>query len=502
MMRHPQAHEWAALDAGTIGGAARERLEAHAASCEACRTARAHVVSVRRALGAIAESAPPPIHWERLGARIHWSVSSEIRRRERVQEERRGWSRRLLPLALGGAAVAAGVIAVVIAVRHGRHHEQKAETPIGDPKSIPPLKHEPPKLNPDVNQDPGAVIVPSLDGVVTFAQGNATVNDQAVALATTSLTKGSTIVTGDGRLAVQFGERSGFVLEPHSKLEITAFDEGAVDLQVDQGAVAVEVTHRQPKQRFTVSAGSRRVEVRGTIFRVARTAGAVDVVCTRGRVAVIDGADEVAVPAGDRLTIADALRIVDGHVQTMADPELQKMGAELHIAMVAGWTSAGEVRARSATLTIAESRGMVRLDDVEVGQGSFAIRVAPGRHQITANGASRWIELDAGATMAAPAITPTTTSHERAGQYHRQLLAHQEQINACIRDRVKQQPDYQATMSVTLDIDATGSIGSMNASHLDDQSIENCVRDVIESFTFPPGTAETVAQTIVLTAPH
>src|SRR4029079_10793173 len=82
------------------------------------------------------------------------------------------------------------------------------------------------------------------------------------------LGKGSRIATADGRVDIQFGDKSAFALGARSTIELRRFDAQVIELAVD-GTVDISVAPRVDGQRFVVDAGDHKVEVRGTQFRVS-----------------------------------------------------------------------------------------------------------------------------------------------------------------------------------------------------------------------------------------
>jgi hypothetical protein len=483
-VKHVAPERWAELARGQLDAAARVELEAHAASCLACRAERARVESALAAMDVIADADAPELAWDALDARMHWIASSQSRRVTHVGSPRPAWRR---PLFIGLFACAAAALWLGVRPAHAPSRPTANLTPPA-PARPAPLAPAPAPAAP-------------LEGVVTLAAGAATL-DGAPLVADAVVHAGSRLVTGDGTVHVQFGEHSGFVLEPRSVLELVAFDDGIVELRVE-GAVGVEIAHRAPGQRFAVVAAGRRVEVRGTIFRVQSGAAGLDVACTRGRVAVLDGHDAVEVPAGSALSVPLAAALTSVKPRLLADPEVQAAAAELGIVMVAGWRDAPGVRAGSGTVRVTPPRGsLVEVDGVTVARGDGAellVRVAPGRHQLAIAGRARWVEVETGAVVQVETPSGGKIS-ERAAQVEAELARHRARFETCANRARNLDPSFKAELTVEIDIGADGSVRAVvPVKGLADPATEKCLLDVIrEQFTFPAGSADTVSKKIRL----
>lgn len=491
-MKHPAPHVWADLAAGRLAAPRAAALEEHAGACEPCRAVRSRVGGVAQTMAALGDASPPRLNWERLGARVHWNVSSELRRREREREGvGRGRARRLLPFVLAAAAAVTGAVALYAMRESARPSPRQVVTPApapADPRPMPPTGPQDP-----LPQVPATAR--ALEGVVTLAAGDVTVDGKPLTL-DAELVRGSRIATAaDSRVAVQFGDRSGFLVEPGSEVELYAFDDRAIELRVARGAVTVDLTRRADGQEFSVVAGARRVAVRGTIFRVERTADGVDVTCTRGRVAVLGGDGELELPAGTRLALLDAIHVSAGRRRVMGDPETARMAELMRVPLLAAWTDADQVRAGSAVVRVQGAPSIVKVDGVAIGRGSFHLRAASGRHLIESAGSSRWVETHAGDDVEAPIGRPAKArASERAEQLKAQFARHRDAIDGCARRIRKVDPEFRGAMKLAVEIGADGAVRAVwPVTGLPDADTEDCVLDVVrDRFTFPSGTAETV----------
>lgn len=489
---HIEPDRWALLASGELGDEERVALEAHLRDCASCTEARRRVLEARRTLDMLGDEPAPELNWDRLGARLHWTVSSELKRREREREDgvsRRGWARRAIPLALAGAAAAAVAIAVVTVYVARGDKQSIAEVP---PKVL---------VTPPVEPAPVEAVVPvvavPLEGVVTVVGGEVTI-DGAAAGIDTPIRAGSTIVTKNGRLGVQFGPANAFVVERETELTVAVFDDREVALRIDGGAVAVDITRRSAEQRFAVVAGARAVEVRGTAFRVADDGKVLDVAVTRGRVAVLEEGSAVEIPAGSRLIVERIAALATALPRPMLADEAEDL--QISAPMLPGWVSARELRDATSKVAVAARPGaLVRLDGVAIGSGNVTVRATPGRHLVEVGSASRWIEVEPGASADASFVDRGARS-ERPAQVEKQLEAHEARIYRCAKPMQKIDPRYSAMIEIEIGVLADGSVNYVQPVRgLIEREVEECVLSVVrDHFTFPAGTKAEVRKTIRL----
>ena len=487
-MRCPKAERWAELD--RLLEDEREAMLAHAAGCLACGARRARVAAVRGTLSDIARTPAPELSWDLLGARLHWNVSSELKRRERAAEGRAGRVRALMRRwgwVLVGSAATAGALAAVLALRH----------PAPGPSPVPTLVAA---GQPDT---PAAAVAPreaaaGIEALATLVQGEVTL-DGAALYVESAVRAGMTIRTGAGRVALQFGDRSAFVVEPQTELALVSLAEDTVELRVVRGRVGVDLAHRRPSQRFAVLAGARRVEVRGTAFRVAREEDdALEVTVVRGKVAVLEGTDQVDVPAGARLAVRAGAHLAGLFPQPIGDREAKALAAAVRVPLVPSFAGVPEARARSAILQVAAGpRARVRIDGVDVGVGTLSVRAPAGRYLVEVGSASQWVDLEAG-TVAATRVEEVAPRSERPAQLDQELGRHKAELGQCAP--YKQDLDFHAELEVELRVGRDGAVNYVTlVKGSGYRDVETCVLERIRSsFTFPAGTATTVRKKIRL----
>ncbi len=500
MTRHVAPERWADLAQGRIGDAEKRALESHSSTCAPCREARERVLGAVQAMTDVGKSPEPDLRWDLLSARVNWTIGSELRRREREAELRRGWARRLFFLALDRRFVLAfGVIGViVVGVLASRKPQQML--------SSAPQESVDPAIAPSVVPPGQPVVIEkkvrpmAMEGVVILSQGQVSLGGKPLSF-DAAVRAGDVLSTGDGRVGVQFGGKDGFVLEPHSNLEILAFDDDAVELRVE-GAVSVEATKRRPEQRLLVLAGARAVEVRGTIFRVAEHAGAIDVVVTRGRVAVVEEGNSVDVPAGSRIVLTMGQHVGSFLPREMNGPEASELAEVMRVPMMAGFTTAAGVREGSAVVkAMAPGKTRVRIDGVSWGVswgvGGTMLRTDAGRHLVEMGGTSRWVQADVGEESEAR-ISEEPERSERPDQLDAQLMLHGKAIESCGNRARKYDPDFPGELDVEVGINADGTVNSVApVKGLADREIEACVLNVLRNdLTFPAGSKHVVVKKI------
>jgi ferric-dicitrate binding protein FerR (iron transport regulator) len=475
MTRHVPPERWAAAEV-------RADVLAHAESCARCAAARARVQAARAAMAGLREADPlSPAAWDRLDARMHWTVSKTAREhaagQDAVAPRRRPW---LLAGALALASVAFAVQALWPA-------------PHGQVASRPVARHD---LVPQPVQVAAAAV--PLEGVVTLIEGEALI-DGAPLTMTTTLHAGAHLATGRGRVDVQFGDGSAFVLEPRSVLELAAFDSREVALRVE-GAVGVMVSHRAPDQRFAVLVQGRRVEVRGTVFRVSGTAVGLGVQVLRGRVAVMDGVTSVEVPAGSGLMVPPGAALLGHEASPLAGAELARAGERLQMTTLRAFSDARLARASSGVLEVGADRGQsVRIDDVPVGKGSLDVRLEPGRYLVRAGGAaSHWIEVESKGTQTLQVGAGPAVESERPRQFEAEIRRLRNRLRGCARQA--SDGDGGGKLVINIQILADGSVNSVvPLKDLADSDLQECLLGVIRgSFTFPAGSAGTIRKSIRL----
>jgi hypothetical protein len=492
---HVAPSRWADLARGRLSDGERRRALAHAERCADCARARDRIAGAAAAMTDIARAPAPELGWDHIRARIHWTVSSERRSQERRAARPRRW------WLAGPAVLAAAAIAGVVV---GADRLIPTAHPL--PAVAVTIQSVPATAEPAPAPDPAP-----LTGVVTLVSGEVAIDGVVAApeLLAHRVAAGSVVKTVVGRVGVQFGDGSAFAVGAGSTVDVRRFDAAAVELAVD-GELSVEVTRRAPGQRFTVLAGGRTVEVRGTAFRVVQRDGALEVACSHGRVAVIDraraggeievGAGQVARLAGDGLL--GAARPLDAAaLEALAAAQAPRLPV---------WADPAQLERTSGRLEVAVAPGhAVRVDGVAVGKGPITMRVTSGRYLVQAERApgqwseAEWLEVAAadGARLEVVAPRPRPgraaveqpTSEAALDERRAQLesLLQRGRVVTCLRALTKQGLT-DTFVELDMGVDTDGAIAYLNIASTDlPRSTAACVRDAVAAIVFPAGAPAT-----------
>lgn len=479
MSDHVAPHRWADLWAGRVDDTERLAMERHAEHCRACQRVRQRITRASDSFVAIRTQSTPEVSWDAIRARVHWSVSTERRAALRPPRPAYRW----LPAAIaGGVAIGAltgRVPDVAPTVQPIARRETHAAPPVPAPAELVGL----------VSRASGDVMVDGIRPPDLFAR---------------TLGKGSRIATADGRVDIQFGDKSAFALGPKSTIELRRFDAQVIELAVD-GTVDIAVAPRSDGQRFLVAAGDHTVEVRGTQFRVTHDGGATSVACRHGLVAVSDDTGRVEVGAARRIHVAKGSPVSSEHVVLLSSDEVATLTQATPLALPL-WDPAALVQS-SAPLEVATSgRRDVRVDGVELGLAPLRVRVMPGRHTVeAADNAGRfrragWIDVAAaprGVRLEIPAEPPPTGG---ITERKRQLLGGVDRLRLgrCMRSIAK--AGLTGTyVHIEISVDAQGAVGFLNVIDTDlPSATSSCVREVLADVRFGRGAVATWRERIDL----
>ncbi len=487
MARHVRPHRWADAVSGKLNAVQVAKLERHAAACPRCAEQRDRVLAARDAFDELREQEAPRMHWDHIGARIYWVTSSERRAAERTP------SRRLLPwLVAAGATATAAVALLVVGLTAGWWTSDDADAPLAKAAAAHEAAPAPVEVASPIEVAAADEPAARLQGVVTLAKGEVTINGAPLVF-DGPVSDGERIETGAGMVAVQFGDRSGFVLGERSSLFLRRFDERGVELVVE-GVVTLDIATRAANQHLSVVAGKRSVTVRGTVFRVDHRKGELEVACSRGHVVLADAAGEVDVTAGESLHVGAGVSVLAARARRLRVREIEGLREVASAHMLPAWTDADALYATSGTLRLAAGPDdRVSVDGVERGTGTFLLRVMSGRHHVEKNGqAGRWVDLAAGTQQegldepkpSAPAVRRTQVA---------QALQKSERIVGCLRPLEKQGLLDGSFIELDLGINRDGSLGHLNIVESNmPLDVARCVRNRVDTVKFPAGPQATV----------
>ncbi len=477
MSRHVAPHRWADAFAGHVGDDERAEMDRHAEDCPRCARARDRVERASQSFPALRAQSAPELGWDGVRARVHWSVSKERRAKTRDASK----SRR--PLVLGAVGVvAAGAIGIAVAA--GAFSPSAPREVVASEPVAPAPAPKPAAVAGVVSRLTGQVMI---DGVR---------RDDAFER---TLAAGTVLATANGRVDIQFGERSAFALGPRSTLELRRFDAELIELAVE-GTVDIEVAPRTAGQRFVVVAGDRTIEVRGTQFRVSHDATTTRVACRHGVVAVRDTGGELEVATARKVELPGTMPASAARIRPLTADELDELAAATP-ATLPLWADAQTLVRTSAALEIATvGRRAVRVDGVELGVAPLRVRVMPGRHTVeTADRAGRfrragWVDVEP-AKQARLAIQAEATEAAPTGgtaARRRQLRGALDHTRLAQCTRAIRKAGLSAYVTFEISIDETGAVEFLNVVDSDlPSSTRGCVRDVLTEVHFRPGPAAT-----------
>jgi hypothetical protein len=480
---HVAPHRWADLWAGRVDDEERREMERHATECKACRRVRHRITRASDSFANIRSLALPDVPWDEVRARVHWSVSTERRAALRQRKPAYGW--------LAGAL--AGGVAIALVTGAPLAGDPAAPAPISTPVAVPAAHPA------AVPGEPVALV-----GLVSRAAGDVMVDGiRPTDLFSRKLARGNLIATGDGRVDVQFADKSAFALGVNSTVELRRFDAELIELAVD-GTLDVTVAPRAAGQRFIVHAGAREIEVRGTQFRVIHDAGGVTTVaCRHGLVTVSDRAGKVEVSDAHRVRVVGGEAVASEHVVALSSEELTGLAQATPLTLPL-WES---LEHSSAPLEIATSgRRDVRVDGIELGLAPLRVRVMPGRHTVeAADGAGRfrragWVDVAAaptGSRLEVPAEPPVAGAIAARDHELRAHLDHP-RLARCMRSIAKAGLTG-SYVQIELAVDPDGAIGYLNVIDTDlPSATATCVREVLADVHFAAGASATWRERIDL----
>ena len=474
MSHHVAPHRWADAWAGRLSDAEVAAMDHHAEACPRCAKQRDRVTRASsQTFPAMRAQSAPEVAWDAVRARVHWTLSTEKHARVRSGPGPLAW--------LGAGTLAAGALAAALAtgtLRGGPSPRAAAPAAVAIQPPVAPPR--------------------ALQGLVSRLSGDVLIDGLRAGAFDRRVHAGDVLATGDGRLDVQFGDKSALSLGARSKLEVRRFDASQVELAVD-GTVDIEVAPRAAGQRFVVIAGGDTIEVRGTQFRVARDARGVHVACRHGLVAVRDSSGEVQVGAARAVDLHTGGAVVDAHVVEISADELAQLVAATPVTMPL-WTDADAAAQSTSALEIATTGHRdVRVDGVELGSAPLSVRVMPGRHTIeAADHAGRyrragWIDTAAARPAhlevraeVEPAATPSST--ERRHQLDEGIAAHRAQLARCTR-AIAKAGVTGLSVELELGVTASGDVSYLNVDTDLPAATRSCVEGELRDVRFGPGPA-------------
>ncbi len=489
-MRHIPAHRLAGLASGNWNNRSAVKAREHVAHCSHCMAAMKRIELGRVAMGEIANAESPELGWDHIATRIYWSTSSERRASER--EEPSVWRfRRMRSLVVVGACAAlAGAVYFGLKPSSERESAPLASATRAEAPPNAAIVVTAPELV------PVTPVVENLQGVITFASSEVAMNGAALGF-DSIVRQGTRFSTGEGELVVQFGLHNSFRLAPESTLWLQSFDSESVVLDV-VGRIDIDIEKRGPGQEFVVVAGDQRVVVHGTAFRVDFRETGLEVICTRGKVVVGNGHEQVNVPAGQRFGVTDnewhdvALR-----ASPVAVDRLALLDAEMAMPTLAVWSPGNPLELSSVLQVRSAGQQEVALDGIALASGDFLVRTGSGRHQIArvnpdgsvADG--NWYEVEAGQRVSTSLPKTVDKSRRTRAIRKRELkkaINARGKVSRCLAPLEKQGLMAGAFVDLEIGVNSDGTQRYLNivGSNLS-PVIQRCLRTAVRAETLAVG---------------
>lgn len=516
-----------ALAEGRIAGRRRERLEAHLDGCGGCRGGLARIEAARSTFRAIAEWAPPQtpaggtarleatLRWTRKdasGPELAGAPSDELRERRRRGLDQ-GLRHRLRYV--GWAAAAAAVAAAtggLLLLRHGRgpagaavahpYYNSPAVVPDAPGIAPAPARAVPERHGAAITLLGGEVRLVGLDG------------SQAALETGRPLGEGDRVLTGEGaRLAFQWGEGSGALLEGGSELLIGKLQVRSQELSLLRGRIAVRVGPHQPGESMRVRSPDHDITVHGTWFVVGAFA--------RGTtVEVLEGVVEVASPVGDgastRLSAPSRAVFHRGsglaiEERALSGREAQAVRAGSEMGLLA-WTDPGQLLDENGLLHVSSSPPAdLVVDGVSFGLSPLSLRRPHGRHLVELSRAGfatvrRWVgvgdspaALDEALAARLPQLASVPPSPEEVMAIASARRAHS---SACYERVLKRDPSLAGTLTLQMNVGPAGQVlrTRVGDDTLHDPQVIGCLRHEVAGWLFPRTRNAIVSYTFVFRA--
>jgi len=475
----------------------RERALAHLASCARCQQARGRIASARAALRDIAEWAPPAptaAGNARLEATLRWT------RVEPTAQDALAFlppPRRAVPRAAWvGLAAAAAVALAAVGLRVVPRGERGAAGPAvattaGAPASAAsPLAAAP--VGPAERREAAVTLLGGDVRLVGLDGSERPLDPQR------PLREGDHVVTGEGgRLAFQWGEGSGALLEGSGELRLSRLAPRAQELGLARGRIAVRVGPHQPGESMRVRAPDHDVTVHGTWFIVT--------VQPRGTgVDVLEGVVEVSAPTGDaastRLPAPSHGSFLRGtglasQERPLTGREAQGLRGAGEMGLL-GWSSLQALFDGHGLLQIAsEPPAQLVIDGVPFGASPLELRRPQGRHLVELSRAGfttvrSWVAVGEVPGLLRADLQPEERRVAEvapdADEVKQVMAARRAHIRACYERALKRDPELAGTITLALRIGGAGQVlgSSVGTDTLHDSGVIDCLRREASGWLF------------------
>lgn len=520
MTHEPKIAALTALHERSLSPQGEARIERHLAACDACRRALAAMTLFERTTAAIRDAEAPELDWSRMELALAREARSlideqtitakatakhaeramaeaaaretvkaaEAQRRTSVSPERRGNAG-----ALGLVLAAAAALALVWAWPRG--DEEVAGPSVPSVPSVPEtsIPEPPPAVIAEVERAP-------LTAAVMLIAGRASARDDAQderALDVgDELAEGATVIAAEGsELHLRIASNTGVVVRADSEAQLRAMREGDVGVELTRGGLVsvIDGATFGGASRFVVMAAEHRFEGRATHYEI-----------------------ELDDPTGVlRLRVADGEVTVhrpDGRVNIVSAPGSWSNEGLVARGVVEMPHGIGDDALAWPVLRVSHP-GVVRweIGDLEIdGTGQLGMRVGAGSVAIAGyDGAGRAFRTVAdvggdGMTIDASGLVSEAPRARTDGYLPQQDIQDvvqrgQLRLRQCYERGLRERPDLEARMRVQITVGLDGSVSRYRVVASDDlpesavpDSMQSCVRNYVERWSFPPPRGGTV----------
>jgi len=488
----------ALLVEGHLDGRARDATVKHAEGCAQCRAELRRLRGARDAFSALRGAEAPELPWEKMGAQIAWQLGREPAR-PRVR-----W-----PIwALGAAALATAALIFWVSRRGDGSASVASASPSAAPAMSPASSPGQAPRSPEPAPAALAAYPFLIEEEVELGRAGAAPAAVAAELvADAPLAAGDRVRAVGGRVGLLLEPGTAVVLEPGAEAALQSLDARSIEIALAHGRVTLEVARRRPEQRLSVLAAGKRVTVRGTRFAVDLSGGTLVVGVGHGRVELADGGAVLTVDGGSIAELGEGDSVAGARVRALTDDERADIEVTLPLP---GALAGAELVGGTRLLRVGSSQAAsLTLDGAPVGSHQALVRVLPGRHLFEASAGgrrvSRWVDV-AGETgilvvhVPAPSAQKTAASLGRPQEIDRQVRGAGKAIKACYADGLARRPDLEGTVLLKFEVSSDGRLApvEVSSSTLDDESVESCLRAIVQKWRLPPGEPTTVIYPIEL----
>ena len=496
---------------GRLAAAQASKVKSHLAGCDRCTAANVRLLRVSDTLQAIAEETEPALSaagQARIEATLRWTrIDPEPTRRFAIG----GLFTRPAYLSAAAAMMLVTAAAAFTVWRH-RQGEVTSDVALIAVNAVQPV----------LQPAPPAVKVEPLRAVITLVGGDARVDHGTLgerpADPAQPLREKDRLSTAPGaRIAFQWGEGSGALLDGGSEMALDRLEAHAQEFRLLRGQVSVRVGPHQPGESLRVISPDHTVTVHGTWFIVAAEA--------RGgtTVQVLEGVVEVSSRQGDGAStkLMAPSRAYFPREHGVADGERPLTGREA--ALLRGGGEMGLLAWAGIDIdAVFNGTGLIRIasnppaslvvDGVAFGQTPLELRRPRARHLVELSRPGfatvrRWITVGdekEDLHLALPEEARKVESTPAAPEEVREVVsARRRQVSACYERALKRDPSLAGTVTMAIRIGPAGQVldSRIESNTLEDEQVVGCLVKEAKGWVFQRARNATVVYPFVFRAP-